>query len=87
MDNPTAGPGKTAQQTFKYFLDGEEHEAPNEQATPREILQKAGLSPDDHYLTTMDGPKVTSWQGKLDESLRVTGVRFQVARRGPTPVS
>jgi hypothetical protein len=74
--------------TFTVNVDGEPVEIPRKGVTPRIILEAADLDPEKRYLIEKHGNQTTSYQGKLDEEIKVhQNQEFLTACLGPVPVS
>jgi hypothetical protein len=77
--------------TFEYTVDGEEQTTTEHELTPTQILAKAGITTNDHYLvelTGQHGELQKSYQGKPNEIIHMhEHMRFVSVFDGSTPVS
>jgi hypothetical protein len=71
---------------IEYFVDGEPEHTSDRTLTAREILRRAGLDAETHYL--MSVKPAVSYQGKPDEVVRIRkGQLFVSVALVPTPVA
>lgn len=74
--------------TFTYTVDAEQLTTEQHELTPRQILDKAGLSPAVYYLEIKDGNHTASYKDKLDTPIHMhEGMTFISIKMGPTPLS
>ena len=75
-------------EVFNYTVDGEPETTDKLHLTANEILQLAGLAPNDYYLTQVY-PNEISYKDKPNESIKMIcpGYKFVSAYRSGTPVA
>ncbi len=73
---------------IEYMVDDEEQYTTEKTLTPRQILEKAGIDPENHYLVQMQGNHRESYKDKMDESIHMhEKMKFISVFTGETPVS
>lgn len=73
---------------FHYTLDDEPYTTSEHSLTPRQILGKAGLSPDNYYLVQIKGHEQESYKDKPDQEIHMHNhMKFISVFTGETPVS
>lgn len=74
-----------------YTVDGEPQETTEQELTPRQILQHAGVDPATHYLVEIKSHhEHISYEGRPDVEIPMhehPHMRFVSVCTGPTPVS
>ena len=71
-----------------YTVDGEPQTTLERSLTPRQIITKAGLNPDERYLVQIQGRHQESYQNSPDEPIRLHEHEvFVTVFTGPVPVS
>jgi hypothetical protein len=74
--------------TFDYTVDDEPQSTNEHTLTPRQILTKAGIDPETHYLVQIKGQAQESYKDKLDEEIHMhQHMKFISVYIGETPVS
>jgi hypothetical protein len=69
-------------------VDGEPITTSEDDLTPNQILELAGIDPSTHYLERIEGREHTSYQGKGDVPIHVHEREvFLSIPTGPTPTS
>ncbi len=75
-------------QTFHYVVDGEPQSTTFHELTAAQVLTAAGKDPSNHYLVLLEGHEEKSFEGKLDEVIRMhERMKFISISFAPTPVS
>jgi len=73
--------------SITYFVDGERQTTTDPTLSVRQILEKAGVDPNDHYLVELQGNHRVPHKN-LDEVIKVHDhMKFISVSTRPTPVS
>jgi len=59
-------PGEKPGLLLHYTVDGEEEATTQEEMTPRDILESAGVDPDTHYLVSVGGDRRHEFRDRPD---------------------
>ena len=79
----TAGP-----HVINYTVDGEPQQSTERKLTPRQIITKAGLNPEERYLVEIQGKHQVSYKDKMDEPISLhENQKFVTVFIGPVPVA
>ncbi len=74
--------------TFEYTLDDEPQSTDEHTLTARQILQKAGIDPQTHYLVQIEGQHQVSFKDNPDDPIHMhQHMKLVSVFNGPTPVS
>lgn len=74
--------------TFHYTVDDKSQTTDQHKMTPNQILEKAGISPTNHYLVQIEGKNRISYESKGDEEIEMhDNMKFISISFEPTPVS
>jgi hypothetical protein len=74
--------------TFTYSVDDEPQSTDEHTLTARQILQNAGIDPQNNYLVQVEGQHQESFKDKPDAVIHMhQHMKFVSVFNGPTPVS
>ncbi|MGC2224888.1 MAG: hypothetical protein WA624_22265 [Methylocella sp.] len=77
-----------AQHVIHYKVDDEDQETTEHVLTPRQIMSKAGIDPDQHYLEEIIGGTRKSFKDSPEAQIHMhEHQRFITVYVGPVPVS
>lgn len=80
-------PGEQAH-TFAITVDGDELSIAEHELTPRQIMKRAGIDPDTHYLVELRGDQQVSLQATPDDPIHIhEKLKLISVYSGPKPVS
>ena len=72
---------------IKYTVDGKSQETTEDELTPNQILQNAGIDPATNYLVEIIGREKKSFQGDNSPIHMHENMKFISVSTSPTPVS
>jgi hypothetical protein len=79
---------KHGEHVIHYKVGDEEQETTERSLTPREIMSKAGINPDENYLVEIIGRERKSFKDTPDKPIEMhDGMKFVTVFVGPVPVS
>lgn len=86
MSNESAA--ATQPHLIHYSVNDEPQETSEHELTPRQILTNAGINADENYLVEIHGQKRESYEGKMDEPIKMhEHQKFVSVFTGPVTVS